>query len=40
MSFIDVQNEFMAHIRDPDNVEKPHDVTEERMTVYKELFLI
>lgn len=38
MSFIDVQNAFMAHIRDPDNVEKPHDVSEERMTVYKELF--
>lgn len=38
MSFIDVQNAFMAHIRDPDNAEKPHDVTEERMTVYKELF--
>ncbi|MFY8297764.1 DNA-binding domain-containing protein [Pseudoalteromonas sp. SS15] len=38
MSFIDVQNAFMAHIRDPENVKKPHDVTEERMTVYKELF--
>ena len=38
MSFIDVQNAFMAHIRDPENVKKPHDVTEERMAVYKELF--
>ena len=38
MSFIEVQNAFMAHIRDPEHNERPSDITEERMRVYRELF--
>lgn len=38
MSFIDVQQQFMAHIRNPSGVTKPDDISEKRITVYNELF--
>lgn len=38
MSFIDVQNEFMNHIRQPDNNPRPADVEDRRMAIYRDLF--
>lgn len=38
MSFIDVQNEFMAHIREPNKYPCPTDVEDRRMAIYRELF--
>lgn len=40
MSFIDVQNEFMAHIREPNKQPCPTDVEDRRMAIYRDLFLI
>ena len=31
MSFIDVQNEFMAHIREPKKNKKPTDIEDRRI---------
>jgi|TARA_B100001063_G_scaffold94719_1_gene88356 hypothetical protein len=36
--FTQVQQEFMAHIRDPENNKKPADVEERRMAIYRDLF--
>jgi hypothetical protein len=36
--FIRRQYEFAAHIRDPEKVPCPEDVTEQRMAAYRELF--
>ena len=38
MSFIDIQNEFMAHIRKPNTNPCPADVEDRRMAIYRELF--
>ncbi|MBQ4833251.1 putative DNA-binding domain-containing protein [Pseudoalteromonas sp. MMG010] len=38
MNFIDVQNEFMAHIRQPELNKKPDDIQDRRMAVYRDLF--
>ncbi|NOU49618.1 DUF2063 domain-containing protein [Pseudoalteromonas sp. JBTF-M23] len=38
MSFSDVQNTFMAHIRDPQNVVAPSDIEDRRLSIYRELF--
>ncbi|MDK2598029.1 DNA-binding domain-containing protein [Pseudoalteromonas obscura] len=38
MSFHQVQADFVAHIKDPQNFEKPSDVEDRRMQVYRELF--
>jgi hypothetical protein len=38
MSFIEVQNAFMAHIRDPENAPQPSGIEDRRLKVYKELF--
>ena len=38
MSFIDVQNEFMAHIREPKKNKKPTDIEDRRMAIYRDLF--
>lgn len=38
MSFIDIQNEFMAHIRQPNTNPCPADVEDRRMAIYRELF--
>ncbi|BBN82050.1 DUF2063 domain-containing protein [Pseudoalteromonas sp. A25] len=38
MSFIDVQNAFMAHIRDPQNVSGPSHIEDRRLNIYRELF--
>jgi|TARA_B100001059_G_scaffold121124_1_gene121178 hypothetical protein len=36
--FIEVQQQFMAHIRDPAHNAKPADVEERRMAIYRDLF--
>tara|TARA_B100000700_G_scaffold224057_1_gene247048 strand:- start:108 stop:866 length:759 start_codon:yes stop_codon:yes gene_type:complete len=36
--FIQVQQAFMAHIRDPQQHAKPSDVEERRMAIYRDLF--
>lgn len=38
MSFIEVQNQFMAYIRDPEHAAKPQGIKDERLGVYTELF--
>ncbi len=38
MSFIDSQNEFMAHIREPEHNPKPKDIEDRRMAIYRDLF--
>ena len=38
MSFIEVQQAFMAHIRNPEHNAKPEDVSERRIKIYNELF--
>ena len=38
MSFIDSQNEFMAHIREPEHNPKPNDIEDRRMAIYRDLF--
>jgi len=38
MSFIDVQNEFMAHIRNPSSNPAPHGIEERRLAIYRDLF--
>ena len=38
MSFIDVQNEFMAYIREPNKQPCPTDVEDRRMAIYRDLF--
>ena len=38
MSFIDVQNEFMAHIREPNMQPCPTDIEDRRMAIYRDLF--
>lgn len=38
MSFIDTQNEFMAHIREPNTQKKPNDIEDRRMAIYRDLF--
>ncbi|KZN67357.1 HvfC family RiPP maturation protein [Pseudoalteromonas luteoviolacea] len=38
MSFEQVQADFVAHIKDPDNRPKPSDIEDRRMKVYRELF--
>ena len=36
--FSEVQEDFAAHIRDPDHVARPDDVEDRRMAIYRELF--
>ena len=38
MSFIEVQNEFMAHIRQPQQNKKPSGIEDRRMAIYRDLF--
>ncbi|MCF6435114.1 putative DNA-binding domain-containing protein [Pseudoalteromonas sp. MMG022] len=38
MSFIDVQNAFMAHIRNPEKESAPDNIEDRRLEVYRELF--
>ncbi|CAM3955685.1 DNA-binding domain-containing protein [Pseudoalteromonas byunsanensis] len=38
MSFIDVQNAFMAHIRNPEKEAAPSNIESRRLEVYTELF--
>ncbi|BDX05745.1 DNA-binding domain-containing protein [Planctobacterium marinum] len=38
MSFIDVQQQFMRHIRDPQNNPAPQGIEDRRLAVYRELF--
>ncbi|WP_338367253.1 putative DNA-binding domain-containing protein [uncultured Pseudoalteromonas sp.] len=38
MSFIDTQNEFMAHIRAPQKNQKPKGIEDRRMAIYRDLF--
>ncbi|MBE0368712.1 HvfC family RiPP maturation protein [Pseudoalteromonas aurantia] len=38
MSFAQVQQAFMAHIRNPELVARPKDVSERRIKIYNELF--
>ena len=38
MSFIEIQNEFMSHIRDPNKHNKPDDIEERRIAIYRDLF--
>ncbi|TMO05325.1 putative DNA-binding domain-containing protein [Pseudoalteromonas sp. S558] len=38
MSFIEIQNEFMAHIREPKKNNKPSDIEDRRMAIYRDLF--
>ncbi|KZN58574.1 DNA-binding domain-containing protein [Pseudoalteromonas luteoviolacea] len=38
MSFEQVQADFIAHIKDPDNSPKPSDIEDRRMKIYRELF--
>ncbi|WP_105168638.1 HvfC family RiPP maturation protein [Pseudoalteromonas sp. T1lg23B] len=38
MSFIDVQNAFMAHIRNPEREAAPSNLEDRRLEVYRELF--
>ncbi|KAF7770177.1 hypothetical protein PCIT_a3158 [Pseudoalteromonas citrea] len=38
MSFIEVQQAFMAHVRNPEDNAKPDDVSERRIKIYNELF--
>jgi uncharacterized protein len=38
MSFIKIQNEFMAHIRQPTKNNKPQGIEERRMAIYRDLF--
>ncbi len=38
MSFIEIQNEFMAHIRKPSQNKKPQGIEDRRMAIYRDLF--
>lgn len=38
MSFIDIQQQFMGHIRDPKNNPAPQGIEDRRLAVYRELF--
>ena len=38
MSFIEIQNEFMAHIREPQKNKKPSGIEDRRMAIYRDLF--
>ncbi|MBH0059083.1 putative DNA-binding domain-containing protein [Pseudoalteromonas sp. SWXJZ94C] len=38
MGFIEIQNEFMAHIRKPAINKKPNDIEDRRMAIYRDLF--
>ena len=38
MSFIEIQNEFMAHIREPKKNKKPSGIEDRRMSIYRDLF--
>ncbi|WP_213608513.1 putative DNA-binding domain-containing protein [Pseudoalteromonas sp.] len=38
MRFSDIQNEFIAHIRQPNRAPCPADVEDRRMAIYRELF--
>ncbi|MBQ4814100.1 putative DNA-binding domain-containing protein [Pseudoalteromonas luteoviolacea] len=38
MSFAQVQANFVAHIKDPDNVPSPTGIEDRRMKIYRELF--
>lgn len=38
MSFIEIQNEFMAHIRKPSEYKKPQNIEDRRMAIYRDLF--
>ncbi|MDK1290028.1 DNA-binding domain-containing protein [Pseudoalteromonas umbrosa] len=38
MSFQEVQAAFVAHIKDPENINKPSDIEDRRMKIYRELF--
>jgi hypothetical protein len=38
MSFIEIQNEFMAHIRKPTQNKKPQGIEDRRMAIYRDLF--
>ncbi|WP_017218004.1 HvfC family RiPP maturation protein [Pseudoalteromonas sp. NJ631] len=38
MSFVETQQQFMAHIRDPDNHPAPEGIEARRLRIYQELF--
>lgn len=38
MGFVDVQNEFMDHIRDPEHNKSPVNIEERRLAIYRDLF--